>query len=567
MPVALTPTTDGARTPISRLEHSIRVPDQEEDARLQIKTILADVLKLDLDDLDEEKSFLSLGGDSLLAIKVMARCKLKGIALDVVDAIQANSIADLYHRVCRGPALNGNAVGGGDTAPLSLDRSSELSTLQRIYAAAGDTEARIFRLSPTTSENDLHVALSHLVEKHDMLRSRLHRNIDGQWHRQILPITKDSFIFEMRGIEVDTEIADRVAILRTRLGRSGEPVFGAIFFEMTSGAGMLALLAHRAVVDSTSWLLVASELISHPRIGQGLTLHSALAQEWAFSGYAEQEDGQANGITPSGDNPGDGIFSTPQREKSATGQVVISKNDTAILLDQLSANSDHFEPLDIIHSALATAACTTTSNQTEETLCYDVYENRFNESSFDRKNAVGCFDQASSFRTQSFPSQEDERLLRRLKDCTRHTPGPPEDEAESQQDPNNFTPTSITDANVIVLDVRRLKHQISGSEVPVAPVSQDSISDAWAEEMNLKDSSSLFVSLCSTNGEIMCSFLGNSRWQAHHNFHDFMSVFKASVSGVLSRLRRIPTLAVLHDPLIVAPTCTGLEALDPDTLQ
>ncbi|KAL9628979.1 MAG: hypothetical protein Q9204_005539, partial [Flavoplaca sp. TL-2023a] len=275
MPGAVTPTTDGARTPISGLEHSIRVPDRGENVRLQIKTIIADVLKIDLDDLDEGKSFLSLGGDSLLAIKVMARCKLKGIALDVVDAIQANSIADLYQRVCSPPALNENAVDGGDTAPLSLDRSSELSTLQRVYAAAGDTE--------------------------------------------ILPITKDSFNFETRGIEVDLEIADRVAILRTRLGRSGEPVFGAIFFEMTSGAGMIALIAHRAVVDSTSWLLVASELISHPRIGQGLTLHSALAQEWAFSGYAEQEDGQANDIAPSGDIPGDGIFSTPQREKGATG--------------------------------------------------------------------------------------------------------------------------------------------------------------------------------------------------------------------------------------------------------
>ncbi|KAL8927184.1 MAG: hypothetical protein Q9172_001444 [Xanthocarpia lactea] len=344
----------GKSPPISGLEHCIRAPDREENVRLQIKTIIADVLKFDLEDLQ----ILSFLGWRFFTC-------YQGIALNVVDAIEANSIADLYQRVSSGPALNGNAVGGGDTAHLPLDHSSELSTLQRIYATAGDTEARIFRLSPTTSQNDLHVALSHLVEKHDMLRSRLHHNIDGQWHRQILPITKDSFVFETQSIEVDLEIADRVAILRTRHGRSGEPVFGAIFFEITSGAGMLALIAHRAVVDSTSWLLVASELISHPRIGQGLTHHSAHAQEWALSGYADQEAGQAKDVAPSEDNPGDGILSTPQREKGATGQVVISKNNTAILLDQLPANTDHFEPLDIIHSALATAACTTTSNHTE----------------------------------------------------------------------------------------------------------------------------------------------------------------------------------------------------------
>ena len=242
----------------------------------------------------------------------------------------------------------------------------------------------------------------HILSKNMTCCSRLHRNIDGQWHRQILPITKDSFIFETQGIEADLEIADRVAILRTRLGRSGEPMFGAIFFEMTLGAGMLALIAYRAVVDSTSWLLVASELISHPRIGQGLTLHSAHAQEWALSGYVDQEDGQAKDVGPSEDNLDDGIFSMPEREKGATGQVLISKNNTAILLDQLPANTEHFEPLDIIHSALATAACITTSNHTEETLFYDIYENRFNESSLDRKSAVGCFDQASSFRARFF---------------------------------------------------------------------------------------------------------------------------------------------------------------------
>ncbi|KAL8784392.1 MAG: hypothetical protein Q9213_003992 [Squamulea squamosa] len=267
---------------------------------------------------------------------------------------------------------------------------------------------------------------------------------------------------------------------------------------MPSGAGMLALIAHRAVVDSTSWLLVASELISHPRIGQGLTFHSSHAQQWAVSGYADQEDGQAKHVGPSEDNPGDRSFSTPQREKGTTGEVVISKNNTAILLDRLPANTDHFEPIDIILSASATAACTTTSNHTEDTVFYDVWEDRLNESSLDQKSAVGCFDQNSSFHARSFPSQEDERLLRRLKDCSRHTARPTDDEAESQQDPNIFTPTSITDANVIVLDVRRLKQQVGGSVVPVAPVSQDSISGAWADEMDLKDSSSLSVSLCST---------------------------------------------------------------------
>jgi len=80
----------GIQTPIQDLD-----PKSPEDVLYEI---LSSVLRIDLADLDKSRSFLSLGGDSLLAIKVMGRCRTKGITLNVIDLIEAKSLFELSQR-------------------------------------------------------------------------------------------------------------------------------------------------------------------------------------------------------------------------------------------------------------------------------------------------------------------------------------------------------------------------------------------------------------------------------------------------------------------------------------
>ncbi|KAL5343848.1 hypothetical protein BJX70DRAFT_405100 [Aspergillus crustosus] len=63
---------------------------------LELRRICANVLQLELKDVDPKRSFLSLGGDSLLAIKVLAQCRGQGITINIADILAAETIEDLY---------------------------------------------------------------------------------------------------------------------------------------------------------------------------------------------------------------------------------------------------------------------------------------------------------------------------------------------------------------------------------------------------------------------------------------------------------------------------------------
>lgn len=69
---------------------------------LEIRRICANVLQLELNDVDPQRSFLALGGDSLLAIKVLAQCRAQGITINIADIMAAGTIESLYS-MAQGP--------------------------------------------------------------------------------------------------------------------------------------------------------------------------------------------------------------------------------------------------------------------------------------------------------------------------------------------------------------------------------------------------------------------------------------------------------------------------------
>ena len=112
MPIAIRDTADGPGEVGQGLGHGSGASLASDDAASELKKIIADVIQVDLDDLDDTQSFLKLGGDSILAIKIMARCRAKGISLDIADMIDARSIADACRRVSK-------------SVPTALSKGSE----------------------------------------------------------------------------------------------------------------------------------------------------------------------------------------------------------------------------------------------------------------------------------------------------------------------------------------------------------------------------------------------------------------------------------------------------------
>lgn len=65
----------------------------------KIKQVVTLTLKLEPSEVDMDKTFANLGGDSITAIEVMARCMEKGVAFHVVDLLQAESLNKLAESV------------------------------------------------------------------------------------------------------------------------------------------------------------------------------------------------------------------------------------------------------------------------------------------------------------------------------------------------------------------------------------------------------------------------------------------------------------------------------------
>nr|QIW91877.1 NRPS [Phialomyces arenicola] len=117
------------------------VPLDNHDAKqfeLEFKAICAEVLKLEVDELDDSCSFVLQGGDSISAISLIARCEERGIELKTADVIKAQSISELFLTTRRrlpwaqksegARILNGSGQENIDPMPFALWSSHHKET-------------------------------------------------------------------------------------------------------------------------------------------------------------------------------------------------------------------------------------------------------------------------------------------------------------------------------------------------------------------------------------------------------------------------------------------------------
>lgn len=228
-----------------------------------------------------------------------------------------------------------------------------------------------------------------------------------------------------------------------------------------------------------------------------------------------------------------------QQAISVGGHGFIGDVPTSILLGDLSPYGTHLQPLDFIHSALVTAASVITSSNTEDILFYDVCE----ATSDIQTSTHGGSYTISQFRTRSFPSEDDARLLGRKEGRTCAN-SYFDDEVVPQEAPYVLTPGSSSENNIMLVDVRQLRQRYGGEERPLGPVSPDFLLDV---ELDLDDSLHLSVELSPTSNGISCSFGANNLWQAHYDLDGFINIFISSIKGMLKRLQnRGSKMALRH---------------------
>jgi amino acid adenylation domain-containing protein/non-ribosomal peptide synthase protein (TIGR01720 family) len=204
---------------------------------------------------------LALGGDSITAMQMLARCRKEGINITLNQVLRSKSLAHLAEVV----SSSGGTI---QHAAAKTDVLFDLSPIQQWYfKSIGDEKNSHFnqsftlRLSRKTEETALRKVLDAIVQCHSMLRARFTTNDAGEW-QQLIPsgdIAK-SYKFEVLNVDKLSNIVDVVSSTQKCLDIVRGPVFSVVLFNVRSGEQILFITAHHLVVDVVSWRVILGDI-------------------------------------------------------------------------------------------------------------------------------------------------------------------------------------------------------------------------------------------------------------------------------------------------------------------
>ncbi|SNY76253.1 non-ribosomal peptide synthase domain TIGR01720/amino acid adenylation domain-containing protein, partial [Paractinoplanes atraurantiacus] len=232
---------DRTRLPEPVLERAVERPVTVLQELLA--TLVADVLGLD--EVGVEEGFFALGGDSIVALQLVARARAAGLELSARQVFEHQTVAALTEVAgafegAREPAAV--AVGEVPLTPI-MAWLRELDTPIDTFS-----QSVLLRVPASLTREALDGALQAVLDRHDALRARW--TGDGLLVPAVGSVTA-SLRVAAEGLH--EEHAAAVRRLRPAEGRMVE----AVWFP---GDARLLLVAHHLVVDGVSWRVLVEDL-------------------------------------------------------------------------------------------------------------------------------------------------------------------------------------------------------------------------------------------------------------------------------------------------------------------
>ncbi|MFI6254232.1 amino acid adenylation domain-containing protein, partial [Streptomyces sp. NPDC051016] len=245
----------GGRAPENDTEHSLR-------------DLFADALGLPAEAIGTDDDFFAFGGDSIVAMQLVARARSGGLRLTPRQVLQHRTVAALAAVAVPLGAGERHAThdDGTGTVPLTpimralLDRGGPLAAYH---------QAALLRTPADLTEPGLLTVLGALAERHDMLRARLVRTPEAALK---VPAAADTDVSTwLARVDVREAAGDETA-LRDAVARHAptalaglDPEAGAMVRAVWFDAGperpgRLLLLVHHLVVDGVSWRVLLPDL-------------------------------------------------------------------------------------------------------------------------------------------------------------------------------------------------------------------------------------------------------------------------------------------------------------------
>ncbi|KAJ3498686.1 hypothetical protein NLG97_g931 [Lecanicillium saksenae] len=260
------------------------------DMETQLQQIWMSVLNLSTAEVPINKSFVRLGGDSISAMQVVSRARLRNIECTVTDILQSATIEKLAPR-CKNVSRSDVAAGdsleadGGDGM-----RTFDLSPVQQMFFDAYPDGIDHWNQSFTLQLNK-HVpvatfveSLQAIVSRHAMLRARFEKDVQSnRWVQSFAEDDANSFSFAEHSPESLSELHGLGQKRQEQLNIRKGPVFAADLFTMPDGRQTVILSAHHLVIDLVSWRIIWNDIQEYIDCGKLLSAPPVSFQTWCRS--------------------------------------------------------------------------------------------------------------------------------------------------------------------------------------------------------------------------------------------------------------------------------------------
>jgi hypothetical protein len=534
--------------PLSNGEFHQRAVEQD------IREICAEVLGRPILRVKMHKSFLAHGGDSLLAVKLMARCGDAGYSISIHDILQSTSISEL----CRWAKVQKRSA----KLPIEKDEQSALplTRMQQLYISAKATKSKLFRLNHDVTRGALIDALEMLVDRNPMLQTRFVNVGADDYELQLGAQGRGFLICETCEIEADIETPRTTLIesIDALLRPPRSHLFAAVVFvpKGTSMVRYLGLGAAQTIVDANSWDIltrdIESTLNKDPVEGQHWASFTEWAQtesmtnlEWKYAMKATKNSTCVNGS----------IYNHQSANGVASGYTPASKDDgalhdefhfdideatTCLLFDASIHRALRTDPRDFVVAAFYLTIWSINKDHDSYLTLSTIINARDGCDSGKFSSTIGCFDKMTTMVLEKGTVNEgDVNLLRRIKDSCRGY-------CEVVDEKLATTPsTSIADEN-FVLNLTNFQ-QVPASE-------RMFVQEVYTQEQTHQALLGIFpipslVYIESFWAQDHLIFRLRHGHTSHHrtNFAQISLMFQSALSGLISRFQHYELNGTLSD--------------------
>lgn len=509
----------------------------------QLQTICGEILNLSPEKLTMNRSFLSMGGDSITAMQVVSRCASRfHISLSVRDILQSRSITEVAMK-------SSYSTSQTDDDKIS-DSPFELTPIQHLYFSSmapdgtNSTLENQFNqclcliLTISVEFKQLEHAIGVLVEKHEMLRARFFYE-KSSWKQKIEPTIHSSFYLGSSEVATPEQEEKVLALAQGRLNLTEGPVFSAMLIHrLQTNQKVLFLVAHHLVVDIVSWQIITRDLEELVRLPKPQVSRKTMSfQKWAClqNEYAQTCKSPAE-VLPMQTNITDWNYWGLKSEDNLYGDRVfeetfLDEKHTSILYGEYQPLRT--EPIEVLISSLFHSFKKTFPDRPVPTIFNEGHGREPWADWIDLSETVGWFTTMTPIYID-FNEDEPIEILRRTKDTRRSIPGRglPYFSSRLLTDAGKDSFASHGLAEVMVNYTGR--HQKAGGGE--GPFIIDTAGIPFNLGKNVKRLAVFEIEAAELDGRLYVRFYFSKQMQNTHNISLWIKTFRHSLRNLLQDL-------------------------------